>query len=108
MIDTGTEIGAVIGSAVGAVGIVAGALLKVFGGQKKQHDDEILTALIKNQSDHIRILDKLSLLYESQDNRAQERHRSTNHRLDEMANTQIKLQSTVNNIDADMARRKDE
>lgn len=93
MIDSWPEAGAV----VGAVGIIAGAALKVFVGNKAR-DAEVLDSLLKNQADQTRILDRLSLLIEHRDTRTEELHRDTHKKIDDATRMQgAKLDEITSN-----------
>jgi Flp pilus assembly protein TadB len=83
MIDNWPEAGAV----VGAAGIIAGAALKVFSSNK-QKDEEILSSLLKNQTDQTRILDRLTILQEHRDTRTEELHKDTHKKIDEATRMQ--------------------
>lgn len=93
MIDSWPEAGAV----VGAVAIIAGAVLKIFAGSREK-DAEILDSLLKNQADQTRILDRLSLLIEHRDTRTEELHRDTHKKIDDATRMQgAKLEEITSN-----------
>lgn len=93
MIDNWPEAGAV----VGAVGIIAGAALKIFTGNKAK-DAEVLDSLLKNQADQTRILDRLSLLIQHRDTRTEELHKDTHKKIDDATRMQgAKLEEITSN-----------
>ncbi|HLP41568.1 MAG TPA: hypothetical protein VK465_08690 [Fibrobacteria bacterium] len=83
MITSWPEAGAV----VGAIGIISGAAMKVFSGNKEK-DEAVLGALLKNQADQTRILDKLTLLIEHREKRTEELHADTQEKLNEVTKNQ--------------------
>jgi len=83
MIDSWQESGAV----VGGVAIITGAIMKVFSSNSKR-DGEVLDALLKNQADQTRILDRLSLLIEHRDARTEELHRDTHKKIEDATRMQ--------------------
>ena len=93
MIDTWQEAGAV----VGAIGIIAGAAMKVFSGNKEK-SEALLSALLKNQTELARILDKLTLLVEHRDKRSEELHADTQNKLNEVTLNQREIHLAITDI----------
>lgn len=82
------------GAVVGAAGIITGGIMKVFGSSSKR-DEAVLDALLKNQTDQTRILDRLTMLIEHRDTRTEELHRDTHAKLDRVASNQETMIKTV-------------
>ena len=108
MIDNWEQAGAVVGSVLGSVGIVSGAVYKAFISSASQNE-KTLDALLSNQTDQTRILDRLSLLIEHRDTRTEELHRDThkkieeatvthNRKLDEVTHNQREIITTIQNL----------
>lgn len=78
MIDSWPEAGAV----VGAVAIIAGAVIKVFASKEKK-EDENMQVLLRNLADTTRILDRLAILMEHRETRTEELHKDTHKKIEE-------------------------
>ena len=74
------------GSLIGATAIIIGGIVKIFSGNGKR-GTEVLDALLKNQTDQTRILDRLSLLIEHWDTRTEELHKDTHKKIEESNNS---------------------
>lgn len=100
MIDNWPEAGAV----VGAIGIIAGAAIKVFAGREKK-DDANYQILLKNQADSTRILDRLSMIIEHRETRTEDLHKDTHAKLDEVTENQKDIHRAILEVGRSLERR---
>lgn len=99
MIDNWPEAGAV----VGAVGIIAGATMRIFSGNDKKEDANT-KILLRNQQDMARILERLTMLFEHRETRTEELHKDNAGKLEEITTNQRDIHRAIIDVGHRLAR----